>query len=75
VLAQLDWFDGHYHCLLNMEQGMLVLHPDVLLSGAAQGAPAKRGLQAPAACRPVNKMACATGPVVNKVCLPALTDV
>lgn len=33
VLAQLDFFEGHYHCLLNMEQGMLILHPDVLLSG------------------------------------------
>lgn len=35
MLAQLDLFEGHCHCLLNMEQGMLILHPDVLLSGAA----------------------------------------
>ena len=34
MLAQLDFFEGHWHCLLNMERGMLVLHPDVLLSGA-----------------------------------------
>ena len=34
LLAQLDYFEGHHHCLLSMEQGMLVLHPDVLLSGA-----------------------------------------
>ncbi|KAL4448106.1 hypothetical protein ABPG75_005325 [Micractinium tetrahymenae] len=33
VLAELDLFEGHYHCLLNMERGMLILHPDVLLSG------------------------------------------
>jgi hypothetical protein len=33
LLAPLDWFEGRWHCLLDMERGMLVLHPDVLLSG------------------------------------------
>ncbi len=35
LVAQLDEFDGQLHCLLDMENGMLVLHPDVLLSGGA----------------------------------------
>ena len=33
LLAQLDTFEGHHHCLLNLERGLLVLHPDLLLSG------------------------------------------
>ncbi|GAB4823940.1 hypothetical protein N2152v2_010986 [Parachlorella kessleri] len=33
LVARLDDFDGQLHCLLDMENGMLVLHPDVLLSG------------------------------------------
>lgn len=36
LLATLDCFDGQYHCLLDMERGMLVLHPDVLLSGESR---------------------------------------
>jgi hypothetical protein len=35
LVARLDVFDGQHHCLLDMESGLLVLHPDVLLSGGA----------------------------------------
>lgn len=33
LLADLDMFDGHLHCELTLDRGMLVLHPDLLLSG------------------------------------------
>ena len=39
LVSQLDWFDGAHHCLLNMERGMLILHPDLLLSGGWPDAP------------------------------------
>lgn len=38
LLAELDLFEGNYHCLLIMERGMLILHPDVLLSGGCRPA-------------------------------------
>lgn len=35
LIAQLDLYDGQLHCLLEGDSGLLVLHPDVLLSGGA----------------------------------------
>ena len=43
LLAPLDLFEGHWHALLTMEQGLLVLHPDVLLSGAGGRGGGARG--------------------------------
>ena len=36
ILAKLDWHEGTYHCLLTMSSGMIILHPDLLLSGAGR---------------------------------------
>jgi hypothetical protein len=43
LLAPLDSFEGRLHALLNLERGLLVLHPDLLLSGGWAGRAGRGG--------------------------------